>query len=692
MKLVKVLYERPSFSRTRRGSARLRSRRAGNWRAPARGSRGGRRAAEVEPGAQHRVRLVGRSSTSCARRPVEVARTHARVGARLFQSPNSSSSSAREPSGSKSPTAENSAVGRAEEVAVEAARLSSVACCAATRCAPPGRARSTGGPWDRREWRASGRLASADGSVRCASAPVSAARFSSSNSCGEARARAAPRRPGAAPAADSRARVSMRCAPVAAVTADAGLQLVEVVLDLLARLLLRAAHQHARRRSCARPRGSARLFSSPKRSVSVATTRPAARLLGQQRRLHAARRAAALHARLDVRGRGVEGLARRRLRRRPCSPRARLPRPARAGSRRGRASSVGMNSPSVRLRASGTCSATRCTSSGVTASRRSRWRKNRRQSPMRGPLGQRARAGRRVVELRLLEVLQQRGRARSTSSGVDGSLAEALHGRRAARRAPRRASAVLRAPRRRSTTKPGSCSCRARSRRAARRELRLDQRLVQAARGRVAEHVGQHVDRRRSRDGGRRARGRRRARSGCRRRAAASPRARRPASAPRCRGRQRARRASGSCPKCFATSASARRLVELARRRSAPRCRAGTRCGRRPAAARSARSRCRRAADGRVAVVVPEVGELLHALEQHARRVVLAHLELVAHHRHLAVEVLFATTKRVHHAVGFQAERPVEVRRRWRRRSRSSWCGRTRWCRWARAAARRAPA
>ena len=41
-------------------------------------------------------------------------------------------------------------------------------------------------------------------------------------------------------------------------------------------------------------------------------------------------------------------------------------------------------------------------------------------------------------------------------------------------------------------------------------------------------------------------------------------------------------------------------------------------------------------------------------------RVVLAHLELVAHHRHLFVEDLLFDA-RVHHAVGFQFERPAQV-------------------------------
>jgi hypothetical protein len=65
-------------------------------------------------------------------------------------------------------------------------------------------------------------------------------------------------------------------------------------------------------------------------------------------------------------------------------------------------------------------------------------------------------------------------------------------------------------------------------------------------------------------------------------------------------------------------------------------------------------------ADDRVAVVVPGEGELLHALEQHAAGVVLARLELVAHHRHLAVEIALAH-ERVDHPVGLHPERPLEV-------------------------------
>ncbi|MDW8468381.1 MAG: hypothetical protein RML56_04600 [Burkholderiales bacterium] len=65
-------------------------------------------------------------------------------------------------------------------------------------------------------------------------------------------------------------------------------------------------------------------------------------------------------------------------------------------------------------------------------------------------------------------------------------------------------------------------------------------------------------------------------------------------------------------------------------------------------------------ADHRMTVVVHREREPLHALQQHRLRVVLAHLEFVAHDGHFAREVLFAQ-KRVHHAIGFHRERPVEV-------------------------------
>jgi hypothetical protein len=77
-------------------------------------------------------------------------------------------------------------------------------------------------------------------------------------------------------------------------------------------------------------------------------------------------------------------------------------------------------------------------------------------------------------------------------------------------------------------------------------------------------------------------------------------------------------------------------------------------------------------ADDRVAVVVPAECKPLHAGEEHAPRVVLAHLELVAHHGHFAVEVALGDA-RADQPVCFEADRPVQVRVA--RRKRLEVCG-----------------
>jgi len=65
-------------------------------------------------------------------------------------------------------------------------------------------------------------------------------------------------------------------------------------------------------------------------------------------------------------------------------------------------------------------------------------------------------------------------------------------------------------------------------------------------------------------------------------------------------------------------------------------------------------------ADDRVAVVVPGEREALHALVEDRARAVLAHLELVAHDCHLAVEIGLRD-EGIHHPVGFHADRPGEI-------------------------------
>ena len=65
-------------------------------------------------------------------------------------------------------------------------------------------------------------------------------------------------------------------------------------------------------------------------------------------------------------------------------------------------------------------------------------------------------------------------------------------------------------------------------------------------------------------------------------------------------------------------------------------------------------------ADGRVAVVVPQVRDRVHAFGQHPERTVFAGLPFVAHHRHLRLEIL-GGDERINHPVRFQVERPFEV-------------------------------
>ena len=65
--------------------------------------------------------------------------------------------------------------------------------------------------------------------------------------------------------------------------------------------------------------------------------------------------------------------------------------------------------------------------------------------------------------------------------------------------------------------------------------------------------------------------------------------------------------------------------------------------------------------DGRAAVAMPQVGRGHHALEQHAERGVLSRLELIAHHRELALEVLLRD-EAVHHAIRLELQGPRDVR------------------------------
>lgn len=59
-------------------------------------------------------------------------------------------------------------------------------------------------------------------------------------------------------------------------------------------------------------------------------------------------------------------------------------------------------------------------------------------------------------------------------------------------------------------------------------------------------------------------------------------------------------------------------------------------------------------------VVVPEIGGEDCALQENAERIVLAGLELVAHHRHLRRAILLGD-QAARHAIRLERERPVEI-------------------------------
>ena len=89
---------------------------------------------------------------------------------------------------------------------------------------------------------------------------------------------------------------------------DAGLEPVELVLQLCARAGRRAAHQHlAGERGRAALAGQRLQVAEPQGQVDVSPA--AAGLLRQQRQLQAAGHTAALGARIDVSRRGIEGFA-----------------------------------------------------------------------------------------------------------------------------------------------------------------------------------------------------------------------------------------------------------------------------------------------------------------------------------------------------------------------------------------------
>ena len=102
-----------------RGQARRwRCRRAGSCRAPAPGNRDGRRAAQVQPAAQHRIRLVRRrAGLARSARARSSATGCARTAPGFFQSPNSSSTSLRQRVGIEIADRDELRAGCADQVA-----------------------------------------------------------------------------------------------------------------------------------------------------------------------------------------------------------------------------------------------------------------------------------------------------------------------------------------------------------------------------------------------------------------------------------------------------------------------------------------------------------------------------------------------------------------------------------------------
>src|SRR5258708_5235536 len=96
---------------------------------------------------------------------------------------------------------------------------------------------------------------------------------------------------------------------VGAIEVDARLELVEFVLDLLARHAARAAREHvARERTGGRGAEERLLVAEVQRDPRVHCCTASA--LGEQRYTHAVRELRALRARVDVLRRGIERLAR----------------------------------------------------------------------------------------------------------------------------------------------------------------------------------------------------------------------------------------------------------------------------------------------------------------------------------------------------------------------------------------------
>ena len=142
--------------------------------------------AHVEPGAQRGVGLVGGDDLVLERRLVEVARRHALERPR--RAPRCRTARrprARNAVGIEVAHRDEVRAGGAEQLAVAGLRVFERGGAHPRRCARRRSACSSGGPGSYScRWRARRTPASEEGSLRCDSAPLSAARFISSNSAG----------------------------------------------------------------------------------------------------------------------------------------------------------------------------------------------------------------------------------------------------------------------------------------------------------------------------------------------------------------------------------------------------------------------------------------------------------------------------------------------------------------------------
>ena len=432
------------------------------------------------------------------------------------------------------------------------------------------------------------------------------------------------------------------------------LQRVEPILDLHARQAGAALVDHRR--------GELRHFAQARQAALVAQPQRhrdahglPARGLGQQRHLHAVGQCQALRLGIDVGRRRVERRhrGRRRLRLEGLHLRRHvhlLGSAARAADARwARRCAI------VRFDGSSRCCATRCTASRVNACTRSRIKNSSRQSPCATVSDNPT-----PIVSGLLYCCSQPFShlvcARLNSSSVTGSAAQPLDHLDQLLRAARR---VLPSRELRTEQRNARLGHRQRLGIDRRCEARLDQPLVRAPRRAVADDQRDQLHRRIVG-----VRPRRRVIAEHHLRHAADAAQRDAALAvlhrvDRVQARQRALGLRDAAERLLDPAHHARR-IELARDDQRRVVGLVVQAIERLQPADVDVLDVAARADRRLAVVVPLEHRGQRLLEQDAPGVVLAHLHLVAHHRHLGVEIL-ARDERVDHRVGLPAEVPAQV-------------------------------